>query len=123
MMKLPPLTTLDVPLRMDESGTIRVSGTRVILDLVIGAFQNGATPEEIVDRYDTLKLSDVYAVVAHYLAHKDELDTYLDQRRTAAAQLRRDIESQPGYAEHRAAMQVRLAEAQAAKRKSSDSSE
>jgi uncharacterized protein (DUF433 family) len=107
-MTLPTLTALDVPLRMDETGTIRIGRTRVILDLVVAAFKEGDTPEQIIERYDSLKLAEVYAVIAYYLAHQPELDTYLKQRREAAEALRQEIESQPGDAERRAAMRARL---------------
>jgi uncharacterized protein (DUF433 family) len=51
-----------VPLRMDEHGAIRVGDTRVLVDLVIHEFQRGATPEGIVDSYDSLALNDVYSL-------------------------------------------------------------
>lgn len=37
-----------VPLDTDRDGVFRVGGTRVTLDTVVGAFTDGATPEEIV---------------------------------------------------------------------------
>jgi uncharacterized protein (DUF433 family) len=57
-----------VPLREDPQGVFRVGKSRVLLELVIRAFQAGATPEAIVQSYDTLKLPDVYAVVSYYLS-------------------------------------------------------
>jgi hypothetical protein len=45
------------PFREDESGAIRIGNTRVLLKLVIRAFQDGASPEPIVQRYSTLSLS------------------------------------------------------------------
>jgi len=45
MSRLP--ATVDIPLSTDEYGAIRVSGTRVLLDVIIVAFQAGATPEDI----------------------------------------------------------------------------
>lgn len=51
------------PLREDASGALRVGDSRVLLELVVRAFQDGATPEAIVQRYATLALSDVYAVI------------------------------------------------------------
>ncbi len=104
---VPTLTALDVPLRIDETGTIRVGKTRVILDLVVDAFNQGEQPERIVEMYDVLKLGEVYAVIAYYLQHRVELDTYLQQRRQEAEALRREIESQPGYKEHRARILAR----------------
>ena len=47
------------PLRLDEHDDVRVGGSRVLLDLVVHAFQGGASPEAIVRSYDTLSLSSV----------------------------------------------------------------
>src|SRR5271157_4333605 len=46
-----------VPLREDEYGAIRVGNTRVLLDLVIHAFRDGASAEGIVESYDALNLA------------------------------------------------------------------
>ena len=45
------------PLREDAAGALRVGNSRVLLELVIRAFQDGATPETIVQRYSTLASS------------------------------------------------------------------
>ena len=68
------------PLREDAAGALRVGDSRVLLELVIRAFQDGATPETIVQRYSTLKLPEVYAVVAYYLRHQEEVEAYLAGR-------------------------------------------
>ena len=72
------------PLREDETGAIRVGNTRVLLETVIRAFQDGASPESIVNRYSTLSLSDVYSTVAYYLRHHDAIEMYLSQREELA---------------------------------------
>ena len=82
------------PLREDASGALRVGDSRVLLELVIRAYQDSATPETIVQRYSTLSLSDVYAVIAYYLRHGDEVETYLAQRERKAEEIQRRIESQ-----------------------------
>lgn len=84
------------PLREDATGAIRVGDTRVLLELVIRAFQDGATPEAIVQRYDTLALSDVYAVIAYYLRHVDEIEQYLTRREQKADEIQQRIESRQG---------------------------
>jgi uncharacterized protein (DUF433 family) len=87
---------MPVPLREDPPGVLRVGNSRVLLELVIRAFQRGETPEGIVQSYDTLRLSDVYAVVGYYLANSRPIDEYLRERDAAAAETRRMIEaSQP----------------------------
>ena len=81
-----------VPLRADQHGVLRVGRTRVTLDLVIYAFLEGATPEDIVQRYTALELGDVYAVIAYYLRHHDALDAYLREREAQAVTVRLENE-------------------------------
>ena len=71
-----------IPLTKDDQGAYRIADSRVTLDLVVRAFNRGATPEEIVQKYDSLKLADVYQVIGYYLKHADELAGYLESRST-----------------------------------------
>ena len=88
--------TLSIPLSEDPPGVLRVGKSRVLLELVIHAFQRGETPEGIVQSYSTLSLPDVYAVVSYYLANPGTIDAYLSQCDEQAAETRRKIEaSQP----------------------------
>jgi uncharacterized protein (DUF433 family) len=82
------------PIREDAEGTLRVGSSNVLLELVIRAFQDGATPETIKQRYPTLELTDVYAVVAYYLRHCAEVDAYLDGREQKAGEVQHRIEAQ-----------------------------
>jgi uncharacterized protein (DUF433 family) len=84
------------PLAEDADGAVRIGGTRVLLELVIEAFQDGATPEMIVQQYSTLALGDVYAVIGYYLRHRAEVEAYLAQREKKAEEVQRRIESQQG---------------------------
>lgn len=84
------------PLRDDGTGGMRIGGTRVLLELVIRAFQDGATAETIVQRYSTLSLADVYAAIAYYLRHRREVEEYLAQRERQAEEVRGRIEQQSG---------------------------
>lgn len=84
------------PLREDAAGAIRVGDSRVLLELVIRAFQDGATPETIVQRYCTLALPDVYAFIVYYLRHRSEIDDYLVQREQKAGEARQRIQTQQG---------------------------
>jgi uncharacterized protein (DUF433 family) len=82
-----------VPLRHDETGAIRVGNTRVLLELVIEAYVDGATPETIVQWFDGLRLADVYAVISYYLNHEEEVKESLRQREELADEVRRKIDS------------------------------
>src|SRR5436190_12006376 len=90
-----PLTVV-VPLREEPSGIIRVGKSRVLLELVLHAFKAGATPEAIVQSYETLHLADVYAVISRFLAAPEPFEEYLRQRDAAAEETRRLIEAQQG---------------------------
>ena len=81
------------PLRVEESGAVRVGNTRVLLELVLRAYQRGATPERIVEMYDALSLADVYTVIGYYLRHRDECDRYLAEYERAGEQIRKQIEA------------------------------
>ena len=69
------------PLVADAQGVVRVRGSRVRLDTVIYAFNQGATAEEILQQYPSLALSDIYATIGYYLQHRVSVDAYLDERR------------------------------------------
>ena len=76
------------PLAVAADGIVRVGGTRVTLDTVVAVFKQGATAEEIVHRYPSLRLGDVYASIAFYLNHQEDVEAYLQQRQQQAQEVR-----------------------------------
>jgi uncharacterized protein (DUF433 family) len=82
-----------VPLRIDASGVVRVGKTRVSLDAVIRAYLDGAIPEEIAEQFPTLHLADIYAAIAYYLKHRDEIEVYLGWRQQQREEVRRENEA------------------------------
>ncbi|MGB7056921.1 MAG: DUF433 domain-containing protein [Geitlerinemataceae cyanobacterium] len=82
-----------LPLQEDTTGAIRVGNSRVLLELVIRAFQDGASPESIVQRYPTLSLSDAYLTVGYYLRYRDEVEAYLNRREQLAESVRQRLSS------------------------------
>jgi hypothetical protein len=95
MLDFEPLTVA-VPLREEPPGVFRVGKSRVLLELVLRAFKAGATPEAIVQSYDTLNLADVYAVITRYLAAPAPFEEYLCRCDEVAAEVRRKIEESQG---------------------------
>ncbi|MGB3402663.1 MAG: DUF433 domain-containing protein [Microcoleaceae cyanobacterium] len=69
-----------MPLQTTADGVVRVGKTRVTLDTVVAVFKQGATAEEIVYRYPSLKLADVYATIAFYLNHESDVEAYLPKK-------------------------------------------
>jgi uncharacterized protein (DUF433 family) len=82
-----------VPLRVDDTGAIRVGQSRVTLDVLLQYWRLGMSPEEIARGLDTLTLADVHGALAYYFRHQTEIDNYLRRREEEAEQLRRQIEA------------------------------
>jgi len=83
MAVIPPYEPL--PLQPNDDGVILVGKTRVPLDTVVDAFNEGSTPEEIVRQCTSLDLADVYAAIAYYLYHRDDVTAYLQERQQRGA--------------------------------------
>lgn len=81
------------PIRVDEYGVWRVGKSRLMVDLVIDAYKDGQTPEQIVDCYDVLALADAYALVAYYLRYRDEVDAYLAENERIGEENRKKTEA------------------------------
>ncbi len=86
-------TLTTIPLTLNNDGVLLVGDTRVSLDSLIAAFEEGSTPEEIVLQYSTVSLADAYAVIGYYLQHQSEVAEYLERRKKQRAETRREIES------------------------------
>ncbi len=70
-------------------GCYRIKGTRVSLDSVVYAFQQGLSPETIATEcYPTLTLEQVYGAIAFYLANRKEIDVYLKEGEVLFNELR-----------------------------------
>lgn len=85
---------IELPLRLDEAGSIRIGNTRVLLDTIITAFNMGTPPETIAQQFDAVSLTQVYQVIGYYLANRDAVDAYLAKREADAEALLREWEAQ-----------------------------
>jgi uncharacterized protein (DUF433 family) len=104
------IATAPVPLRVDEGGVVRVGDTRVTLDVLVHRFWQGDTPEQIVEGFPTVRLADVYATLAYYLSHREEVDAYLTEQDRKAAEIRAKFEAEyPPDPNLRERLQARLA--------------
>lgn len=89
----PQLQPETYPLVYDGSGTLRIEGTRIPLDTIVYAFQEGESAEEICEHFPVLDLGSVYAAIAYYLRHRDEVESYLRRRESEAVAVRLRSES------------------------------
>ena len=81
------------PLSVNADGAVRIGKTRVTLDTLVTAFNEGATAEEIVHQYPSLSLADIYSTIGYYLQHRDEVDAYLRERERNAEQVQKENEA------------------------------
>jgi uncharacterized protein (DUF433 family) len=62
-----------------RDGGYYVAGTRISLDSIVYSFNQGNSPERILEQFPLLeKSANVYGAIAFYLDHKAEIDTYLE---------------------------------------------
>ena len=83
------------PLRTDADGTLRVGDTRVRLASIVFRHRQGDTPEQIQQSFPSVSLSDIYAVIAYYLRHQDDVDAYLAKIEAEADRIREEVEARP----------------------------
>src|SRR5437588_12364406 len=66
--------------------------SRIPLATIAWEFQQGVPPEGIVAHYSTLSLEQVYGSIAFYLAHREEADKDIEERRRTEDEF---VESDP----------------------------
>jgi uncharacterized protein (DUF433 family) len=81
------------PLVAAADGAIRVAGSRVSLETLVGAFDAGATAEEIVQQYPSLSLGSAYGAIAYVLENRATVDAYVAERQRNASALQADVEA------------------------------
>ncbi len=93
-----PTTTADQPLPVVGEhivatpgvcgGRPRIAGHRItVQNVVLWHERGGMSPDEIASRY-SLKLSEVYAALAYYHDHREEVRTQIEADETFADELR-----------------------------------
>jgi uncharacterized protein (DUF433 family) len=100
------------PLQADADGVVRVGGTRVTLDTIVVAFQQGAAAEEIAEQYPSVALSDIYAAIAFYLRHRSEVEAYLEEGNRQSDSLRQEQEAKYDRQEIRSRLLARRSTAE-----------
>jgi uncharacterized protein (DUF433 family) len=81
------------PIQADNDGILRVGGTRVRLETIINAFKSGCAAEEILLKYPSLNLTDIYAVITYYLWSREEVEAYMEERRRLEEAVRQENEA------------------------------
>ncbi|MGI8640008.1 MAG: DUF433 domain-containing protein [Pyrinomonadaceae bacterium] len=92
-------TTQKVPLTLWKDGSIRVKGTRLLIDMIINAHKRGSSPEEIFDAFPSNEytVADIYSIISYYLTHQSKIDNYLAEREKEAEQFWEKFETDAKY--------------------------
>ncbi len=86
---------------VNEAGVWRVAGTRVSVDTVVNLFNDGASPEEIAIRFDTLDLKKIYSLITYYLHNRERVDKYLADSEKEKRRILRGLDKNKPRAEFR----------------------
>jgi uncharacterized protein (DUF433 family) len=105
------MSTTKSYVRQDEHGALRVGATRVPLDSIVAAFDQGHSAETIAQQYPSLSLEEVYGAIAYYLANMHEVDQYLCRQDEVWRQWREKAEAVTGPAVQRLRRQAAKSEA------------
>ena len=73
-------------------GQPRIAGTRIKVQHIVLEYERlGWTPDQICDAHPGLTLADVYAAIAYYYDHKNEIDSTIRGDEKFVNHLRRSL--------------------------------
>ena len=81
--------------RTAASGAMRIGNTRVMLDSIVAAFDEGHSAETIQQQYPALTLEEVYGAITYYLSHTDEVKEYIERQGALWEKWRKESMNRP----------------------------
>ncbi|MBM3457915.1 MAG: DUF433 domain-containing protein [Armatimonadetes bacterium] len=89
-------TEVRAPIVLDEQGVAYIEGTTAkVIELVVAKQTNGWTPEELQEELPHIPLARVYAALAYYHEHKEELDADIERRWEMVERMRAEAGPSP----------------------------
>jgi uncharacterized protein (DUF433 family) len=83
------MTTVAYPhIAFKQNGTPIIESTHIRVDLVVQAFQEGVTAEQLAADYPPLTLGQVYSALAYYYDHKHEMDQKIAEAQRFVEEMR-----------------------------------
>jgi uncharacterized protein (DUF433 family) len=79
----------------ERDGGYYVAGTRISLDSIVECFNEGLSPEAILNEFDTLNLAQVFGAITYYLENQSFIDAYRVRQKQRSEVMRRDAEPLP----------------------------
>ena len=71
-------------------GAPRVAEAGVRVVTILGLYRSGASPEDIAERYEGLRVGAVFSALAYAADHMDEIKAYLEEEERFTAELMKD---------------------------------
>lgn len=62
-----------------QGGEPVIKGTRVPVRTIVLAWRRGMPPEEMPDRYPTVRLAEVFEALSYYSDHQDEINALIEK--------------------------------------------
>ena len=81
-----------VPLYVDASNDVRITGSRVLYDLVVHCYNRGDSAETIAENFPTASLANVYGALSYYHNHRGQVDAYVAWRDAEGERGRQEME-------------------------------
>ncbi len=70
-------------------GKPRIAGHRIrVMDIVAWHEKRGLSPDEIMSLYPTITLADIYAALAYYFDHREEIEAEFRHEADAVATIK-----------------------------------
>jgi uncharacterized protein (DUF433 family) len=83
------------------SGSVRLTGHRIALEHFVYFYNQGYAPEMILGQFPSLPLAVIHKVIAYYLEHQPEVDSYVAGRESEISKQRTVAGASPDLAELR----------------------
>jgi uncharacterized protein (DUF433 family) len=84
-----------------SAGAIRLTGHRIGLEHVIYFYNQGYSPEMILGQFPSLPLAVIHKVIAFYLEHQADVDSYVTHCDAELSLQRASAQASPDVAELR----------------------
>jgi uncharacterized protein (DUF433 family) len=90
--------TIDIGSLIERSPNVRggrpcISGTGVTVRRIVGSYEQGLAPQEIVAEIPHLTLAQVFAALTYYHANREEIESDSDEEKAEADRLERVSEN------------------------------
>lgn len=89
----------------DPHGSIRLTGHRIGLEHLVYCYNQGSSPETLVDQFPTLSLALIHKVIGFYLENQAEVDAYVARCQSEIEQQRAAAPASPDLVELRRRME------------------